>query len=174
MIRCCRASRQLARTIVVFLVLLPLPAHAQWRTASDMPALVESLETWLDLHAPWPRRAAPPLIRWPRGSFMAAPDGRSMRTASLHRRGYYIARSQTIYLVPPWSPRDARDVSVLLHELTHHRQAAAGHWYCPGAQELPAYRLQERWLNDQGLSGNINWIAVVLESGCTPPDIHPD
>ena len=53
-------------------------------------------------------------------------------------------------------------------------QAVAGHWYCPGAQELSAYRTQQAWLAELGLELDVNWIAVVLESGCTPRDFHPD
>lgn len=70
--------------------------------------------------------------------------------------------------------RDARDVSVLLHELTHHRQATARHWYCPGQQELPAYRLQAAWLAEQDETIAINWIDATLAAGCTPSDFHPD
>lgn len=74
----------------------------------------------------------------------------------------------------PWSARDPQDVAVLLHELVHHRQAGARHYYCPGAQEPLAYELQRDWLAERGLETRINWIAVRLEAGCTPRDIHPD
>jgi len=76
--------------------------------------------------------------------------------------------------VRPWSADEPFSVSVLLHELVHHRQAEDGHWYCSGAQELPAYKLQQAWLDRFGLKANINWVAVLLESGCTPKDIYPD
>lgn len=97
---------------------------------------------------------------------MSASQGRT--------RGLYDPDAATIRLVRPWDPRDPFDVSTLPHELVHHRQQGARHWYCPGAQELPAYRLQEAWLADLGLEPDIDWIAVVLEAGCTPRDIHPE
>jgi len=39
---------------------------------------------------------------------------------------------------------------------------------------LPAYRLQEAWLAERGTEAEVNWVAVVLDSGCTRRDIHPD
>ncbi|WP_417524078.1 DUF6647 family protein [Marinovum sp.] len=144
-----------------------------WQEADSLPALVASLEDWLDLHAGWPRRATPPTIRLASQWQAAARQGVA---ASSHRgrlRGLYDPERSEVLLVRPWSPRKARDVSVLLHELVHHRQAPH-HWYCPAAQELPAHRLQHDWLAEQGLSLEVNWLAVVLEAGCTPRDIHPE
>ena len=93
---------------------------------------------------------------------------------SPHQRGFYDIELEVIYIVKPWSPQNPKDVSVVLHELVHHRQQTAQHWYCPGAQELPAYRLQEKWLAERGLTVPINWVAVVLEAGCSRRDMHPD
>lgn len=89
------------------------------------------------------------------------------------RRGYYDARTATITLIAPWDPENRTDQSVLLHELAHHRQAPL-HWYCPAAQELPAYRLQAAWAAENDAEPAIDWLRVVLESGCSPRDIHPD
>lgn len=145
-----------------------------WREAGALPELVAHLEVWLDEHTDLPRRSAAPEIRLTSEATVAwlAP----MRAASdaSHTRGLYDPDSATIWLVRPWNAKDPYDVSVLLHELVHHRQAAHGHWYCPGAQELPAYRAQQAWLNALGLEPDVNWVAVVLESGCTPRDIHPE
>ena len=173
-----RARYRLARTIVLCLLLLPPPAQAgdplARREARDVQALVTHLDSWLDANSDLPRRKAAPTVRLTYRAHIArmAP----MRTASnaSHTRGFYDPDAETIWLIRPWSARNPLDVSVLLHELTHHRQAAHGHWYCPGAQELPAYRLQQAWLNGLGLEFDVNWVAVILESGCTPRDIHPD
>ncbi len=146
---------------------------SEWRQAGDIHALISSLDDWLDVQADWPRREAPPRIRFV-GQEQAA--ARQVATASFQRgrmRGLYDPDRSEILLVRPWHPRDAGDVSVLLHELVHHRQAPH-HWYCPAAQELLAYRLQEAWLAERGLSADVNWIAVVLDAGCTRRDIHPD
>jgi len=145
-----------------------------WRTAQSTEDLVDHLERWLDRRSDWPRRAEVPDIRWIGEARAASLSAERNAAHSGRARGFYDPDNQTIFLVRPWSARNPEDVSVLLHELAHHRQAEAGHWYCPGAQELPAYRLQEAWLADLGLKADINWIAVVLEAGCTPRDFHPD
>jgi len=176
-----RACHWLARTSCLCLLLQGsalLPAFANsdslaWRDTRDMPALVTYLEAWLDAHTDLPRRATAPQVR-------LTTAARVMRLAPVraasdrsHTRGLYDPESRTIWLIRPWDARNPYDVSVLLHELVHHRQAQHGHWYCPGAQELPAYRLQQAWLNALGLEPNVNWIAVILEAGCAPHDIHP-
>ena len=145
-----------------------------WRNAETLPTLVAHLEDWLDDNTALSRRDAAPEIR-----LITQAQAASMGTARHASqqglaRGIYDTETETIHLVRPWDGRDPRDVSVLLHELVHHRQADAGHWYCPGAQEEPAYRLQDAWLSRMGLKADVNWIAVVLEAGCTPRDIHPD
>lgn len=138
----------------------------------DLTTIVEELESWLDENAPWPRRERPPTIRrWPpsltAALFPPAADGTG------NRRGFYDPDTATITLVAPWDARDPTDRSVLLHELAHHRQAPL-HWYCPAAQELPAYRLQAAWAAENDARPAIDWLDVVLRSGCTPRDIHPE
>jgi hypothetical protein len=170
----------LATAIVVLCPALPRAENAvrsatafQWRHVNDMHELVSGLEDWLDAQTDWHRREAPPRARLVSKWEAAA---RKDATASYQRgrpRGLYDPERSEILLVRPWNPRNAEDVSILLHELVHHRQAPH-HWYCPAAQELPAYRLQEAWLTEQGLAIEINWMAAVLDAGCTPHDIHPE
>jgi hypothetical protein len=148
-------------------------ASAEWQQASDLHELVSVLDAWLDEHAEWPQRDAPPRIRM---VSEAEAHARRGATGSFQRgrlRGLYDPEEAEILLVRPWDPRDAEDVSVLLHELVHHRQTPH-HWYCPAAQELPAYGLQDAWLAERGMRADVNWIAVVLDAGCTRRDIHPD
>jgi hypothetical protein len=60
----------------------------------------------------------------------------------------YDAPGGTIYLSEGWRADSPVDVSVLVHELVHHLQHAAGLDYaCPAAREKLAYQAQERWLN---------------------------
>jgi hypothetical protein len=148
----------------------PEPA---WRSAPDLAALTEELERWLDVETDYPRRAAQPALRLIGAAEAAALPGTATRSAG-RTRGLYDPDTATIYLVQPWSMRRAQDVAVLLHELVHHRQTGARHWYCPGAQEPEAYALQQEWLGRRGLEARVNRIAVVLAAGCTPRDIHPD
>jgi hypothetical protein len=159
--------------------LFPLSAKAAeptalWADAESLPDLVRALDRWLDSESPYPPRATPSRIRLVSPHRILALSSTGHRQGGGRRRGLYDPDSRTIYLARPWSMRDARDVSVLLHELTHHRQATARHWYCPGQQELPAYRLQAAWLAEQAETIAINWIAATLAAGCVPRDIHPD
>lgn len=89
-------------------------------------------------------------------------------------RGHYDEATGTIYIVRPWFPADPYDQSVLLHEMVHHMQVGAKHWYCPQAQEWDAYRLQEAWLEERGLESNFHWASILLESSCAVRDHHPD
>lgn len=145
----------------------------QWRASPNMSALVDTLDDWLDVNGEWQRREISPRIRVVSESVA---DARQGPTSSFQRgrlRGLYDPEQVEILLVAPWNPHNAHDVSTLLHELVHHRQSTH-HWYCPAAQELPAYRLQDAWLAERGLKAKVNWMAVVLDAGCTPRDIHPD
>lgn len=174
-----RLAVALAMAIVV---LCPALARAEnatvghssdWRRADTVHALVSTLEDWLDARADWPRREGPPRVHVVSQWQAAARQG---ATASFQRgrlRGLYDPERSEILMVRPWDPRNAEHVAILLHELVHHRQAPQ-HWYCPAAQELSAYRLQDSWLSEQGLTADVNWVAAVLDAGCTPRDIHPE
>ncbi|MGM0742689.1 MAG: DUF6647 family protein [Pseudomonadota bacterium] len=165
---------------LLMLVLVTRPAAAsqpdllEWRDAKSLTALIHHLEEWLDRNTELPRASNTPNVRQiglVNAAHLHAPIHSSQQSTT---RGLYDPHEATIYLVRPWDRRNPFDVAVLLHELVHHRQREHGHWYCPGAQELPAYRIQDKWLAELGLEADINWIAVVLEAGCTPRDIHPD
>ena len=134
---------------------------------------IAALEHWLDQNSPWPRKPTPPQFTLATPAQAQTLSGHAGRLG-LTPRAYYDPESATITLITPFNPRDPYDVSVVLHELVHHRQHDAAHWYCPGAQEKSAYDLQSQWLSERGLPDRINWIAVILEAGCTPRDIHPD
>lgn len=176
-------SRRAVALATALAILCPMLSRAEtsvrldpapgWRQAETMAALISTLDDWLDAHSDWPRRAAAPRARLVSPSRARERQGASSSLQHGPLRGLYDPERAEILLTRPWDPRDATDVSVLLHELVHHRQVAH-HWYCPAAQELPAYRLQEAWLRERGLRADVNWIAVVIDAGCTPRDIHPD
>lgn len=151
---------------------LVLSAGTAYASGARLDTLVERLETWLDAHAPWPRRAVPPAIR-----IVPAEAARRDYGAAGYMggrlRAYYDDATATITLVAPWNAADPADRSVLLHELAHHRQAPH-HWVCEAAQELPAYKLQAAYAEQNGAQIRINWIAATLESGCRRRDVHPD
>lgn len=173
-----RAGPALARRVFLCAFFLSVTTAYTKADASDprsiaVDNLVEVLDAWLDGHSEHPRRDKQPVIRFLKKPFSVTGTNAASIGSTRKTRGFYSEYSETIWLVEPWSADNPVDVSVLLHELVHHRQAGDGHWYCPSAQELPAYRLQQEWLDGYGLKLNVNWVEIVLKSGCTPRDIHP-
>lgn len=163
-------------------ILLSAPALADTKItgaklAFEAPAildLVEDLENWLDERTGLPRSDIPVAeIALIEPGTDVLYEGRMTQLEST-MRGLYDEESATIYLVRPWFGDTPYEKSILLHELTHHRQVSAKHWYCPQAMEWDAYRFQEDFLNDLGETGNFHWGWVVLASSCAPRDHHPD
>ncbi|EAQ04548.1 hypothetical protein OB2597_04680 [Pseudooceanicola batsensis HTCC2597] len=134
--------------------------------------LLDRLNAWLDAHVDWPAPDRAPAIRYVTPRQAARMAGAPALGHGRHR-GLYDAATGTIHLVTPWSADEPGDVSVLLHELVHHRQADH-HFYCAAAQEPAAYRAQEAWLAERGLTLEVNWLAITWAAGCTRRDIHPD
>lgn len=146
--------------------------NPSWRNSVSISELTEILEVWLDHHSGFERHDTTAEVRVIKLATSAYPEGNAGRSHG-STRGLYDPETSIIYLIPPWNPKNAKDVSILLHELVHHRQTPH-YFYCPGAQEEAAYQLQADWLKERGLQANVNRIAVVLESGCAARDIHPD
>jgi hypothetical protein len=177
-----RLPRILAAAMVLALGLAPAPARADIAvTGAASPAaadqvrmLIPAMESWIDAHSDLPRSARP--LR--RVAFVAPGSevtyhGRSTQLGSTIR-GVYDAQTATIHLVKPWFGTTAFDRSVLLHELVHHRQVDARHWYCDRAMEWDAYKLQDRFLAQSGVESGFYWPAILLQSSCAVRDHHPD
>ena len=147
----------------------PEPA---WRNTESITELVEIFDTWLDENTDFPRSEVSPKIEIVSPSFAVSIQGSSASNFG-YTRGLFDPASSTIYLILPWDRKNPHDASVLLHELVHARQVSR-YYFCPGAQEEAAYRLQDDWLRERGLQAKVNWIAVVLEAGCNRRDFHPD
>ena len=84
----------------------------------------------------------------------AAQPGRSSPSAfSNEIYAFYDDSSGIIFLSDHWQITSPADLSVLVHELTHHMQNIAGLKYdCPQAREKPAYEAQAAWLQLFGKS----------------------
>ena len=150
------------------------PARAEnWREARSMDGLVAALERELDARTDWPRRAALPAVRLRAPQELLAMRGEAHRASDGPLRGLYDMEEGVIYLARPWNPRDAANISVLLHELAHHRQAPL-HWVYRGAMEEAAYRVQADWAEAEGAGIDIDWFSVIWAGGCTRRDMHPD
>ncbi len=147
------------------------PAPYESRTIRNT---MEELNLWLDAYTDLPRSDVP-LARVE----LVEPGSEVLYEGQMTRigdtvRGLYDGETATIYLVRQWYGETASDRSVLLHEMVHHRQASAQHWYCPHAMEWDAYLIQEDYLNAHGETGDFNWAWVLLASSCAVRDHHPD
>jgi len=140
-------------------------------THSVSPTLISELNTWLDTRTEFAKRADQPKIEFVGKEQAETLRGVADRSGG-RTRGLYDAATETIYLTEPWSPENMRDISVLLHEITHHRQAGQ-HWYCEQAQEWRAYQIQAQWLEEHGIEVDFYWPAILLQSSCAKRDIHP-
>ncbi len=161
---------------VVFLaaisVMVSIMPHGGKGQSILPPDVVEALESWIDRETDLPRRNIAPNIEFA-DSHSAVDASEPAMAIGRKTRGLYDPATATITLINPWSVENLNDQSVLLHELVHHRQSAAN-WTCLGAMEHPAYKLQEKWLNQFNLALDVNWIAIVLAANCAPRDFHPD
>ena len=136
------------------------------------PTLLEELHAWIDAASDLPRPSDPAKIVFADPHEVTEPSKMAAVIGNVPR-GLYAPETGEITLVLPWSAQDPHDVSVLLHELVHHRQNAK-HYYCEAAKEHTAYKLQKAWLAERHLTLDVNWVAVILASSCTPRDIHPE
>ena len=159
-------------TIAVAAQLLVAVSSIVRADPSAVPAeLIENLHDWIDIATDLPPAGLPATVVFVDTHELNIPAGMTAVIGTVPR-GLYTPDTGTITLVRPWSPEDPQDIAILLHELVHHRQGGK-HFYCQAAKEHAAYNAQKKWLAEQGLSLNVNWIAVVLASSCTPRDIHP-
>ena len=141
-------------------------------TADKFVILTSELDAWLTQNSPYPPAASAAEIRFISSGQLSDISGGAARHDS-RTRGLYEPETATIYLVEPWSDNNLQDISVLLHELAHHRQTHAKHWYCEAAKEKPAYELQRDWLAEHGEELQVNWIEITLMEGCSMRDFHP-
>lgn len=83
----------------------------------------------------------------------------------------YDDQTRTIFLSEDWTGATPAESSILVHELVHHLQNAAGLTYaCAEAREKPAYQAQERWLEifDTSLSAEfgLDSMTLLLRTNC--------
>lgn len=136
------------------------------------PALMGALNTWLDAETEFEKKGSQPHIKLIGTELAESLHGVADYSGG-RTRGLYNAETGTIYLTKPWSPGNPRDISVLLHEMVHHRQAGQ-HWYCQQTQEWRAYQIQAQWLAEHQIADEFYWPAILLQSSCAKRDIHPE
>ncbi len=147
----------------------PAPAFAG-PAAVPVEALAAAVGAWLvaafDLPpAPLPEIRFTPLDAMAgiyRGAEAASGGGRSV--AALYDR-----RARTIHLPNGWTGASAAEISMLVHEMVHHLQQAAGHRPgCPAEAEALAYAAQARWLEHFGRDLAKEFAIDPCTSSCSP------
>ncbi len=116
--------------------------------------------------------ADPPTVRFCAHGSTLVYEGKAIHFDD-RLNGVYDEKTKQICLAKPWHPSNTKDRGVLLHELAHHVQFENKSWLCPKATEWEAYKLQEAWLLENGMTPDFNWAYILLDSSCTPRDIHP-
>lgn len=130
-----------------------------------MQALLTAIVIWLSANFGLPQSQDHPRIefatqeqmeavRYGRTGADAPATARAVASGQLPQvEALYDDSTRTLYLPKGWKGASAAELSVLVHEMVHHLQGAAGLKYeCPQAREELAYAAQERWLKLFGQS----------------------
>jgi hypothetical protein len=128
------------------------------------PQLLDAVALWLEANFDLPAATEPPalasatdaeLVTMRYGNAAVVPLGDVV--------ALYDDSSHTIYVAEGWTGGTPAELSVLVHEMVHHQQAAAGmRFACPGEREVLAYRAQGAWL---GLFGETLESAFGIDAG---------
>jgi hypothetical protein len=165
-----------ATTLALHLSVAGVPASAQPAADTAGPAgaglLLDMVVAWLASNFDLPASSESPSL------FFASPE-----TLARMRYGPGVAYDpgevvavyrddeNAIYLGEGWDGRTPADLSVVVHEMVHHLQNAAGTGFaCPGEREEVAYRAQEEWLGMFGTSlaaeFEIDAMTLMLRTSC--------
>ncbi len=137
--------------------------------------LIQKLLGWIESTTSYDvsdSRREPPIIRFCKTGDKVSYEGHGL-IVDKYIAALFDFKTKTIQLVEPWNFENPRDVGRLLHELVHDVQTRKRNWDCWGNAEREAYKLQEKWLLEQGVKPNINWMVVFVITRC-PRDIHPE
>lgn len=162
-----------ARPIVLALWLVAATAPLRAAETSSPPTLIEIIELWFVANFDLAPAGGPPdlvtvapsrLVEIRYGTASAVSPGQVM--------GAYDQTVGTIYLAEGWSGRTPEQLSVLVHEMVHHLQAANGmRFACPAEREAIAYEAQDAWLRlfDKDLESafGISPTTVLVATVCT-------
>lgn len=120
------------------------------------PALLDDIAAWLASEFALPAIDDRPVIAFAsarrmiglrvQGTPLVSVDVRAGEIVAL-----YDDATRTIYLPQGWTGATAAEISILVHEMVHHLQNAAGERLeCAEAREKMAYEAQARWLASFG------------------------
>jgi hypothetical protein len=132
---------------------LTIATQASIAEPRDTPTLLETMSLWLVSNYDLPIVAVmPTLVSLPAAELVIRRYGPEANFPVGGVVALYDDAEGTIFLSEYWTGNTVGDLSVLVHELVHHMQAAAGlRFACAGEREVLAYRAQDDWL---GLFGS--------------------
>jgi hypothetical protein len=119
------------------------------RSGLPTPAFMRAVVAWLAAQFDLPPTdVLPSVVLAPQRQMAAMRYGQLPATTTQPDvAAIYNDGEQTIYLPEGWTGRTPADLSLLVHEMVHHLQNAAGMTYdCAEAREKQAYLAQDRWL----------------------------
>lgn len=153
-----------------------------------METLLTVLVTWLSINFGLPANYDHPRIEVVPPARMAAVRYRGLASDRAARSAAEAGRSapadlgldvyalyddskRVIYLHENWKGSTPADVSLLVHELVHHLQNAAGtRFLCPQEREKDAYEAQKKWLAQFGRTleqdFDIDGLTVLVRTNC--------
>jgi hypothetical protein len=154
----CAARHRWPLAIIAALCILANAQHARAAGSAERPlagssvdALALVVAAWISHETGLPMPAAMPrIIKLDRADlsmrFRGETAGRTTDGVSEVVALYDQAR-RTILLPEGWTGATPAETSILVHEMVHHMQTAAGLRYsCPGEREALAFRAQANWL----------------------------
>jgi hypothetical protein len=162
---------------------------------SSMDALLTAIVLWLSANSNLPATFEHPAIKFVPPSQMATlryktlispqqrtsiPVNKNLSQLGNMRKvvAIYDNRRKIIYLSNKWTGRTAADISVIVHEMVHHLQYAAGVQYeCPSEREKLAYEAQAKWLALFGHSleseFQIDRLTMLVTTSCALGILEP-
>ncbi len=148
---------------------------AAWPGRLPSDSLKVALLEWIGANSEYDDSeilVSPPEVRFCEHGSTLIYEGRAIHFDD-RLNGVYDETTKQICLAKPWDPSRTRDQGVLLHELVHHVQFQSKSWACPKTTEWEAYKLQEKWLLENGVEPDFNWMYILMASSCSPRDVHP-
>jgi hypothetical protein len=139
----------------------------------EAPSLLEAMSLWLAANFDLPYTAdMPTLAGLPAAELIARRYGPEAIFPAGGVIALYDEAETTIFVTENWTGRTVADLSILVHELVHHMQAAADmRFACAGEREMLAYQAQGAWL---GLFGEslesafeIDRATLLVATACT-------
>jgi hypothetical protein len=152
-----------------------------------MQALLTVIATWLSINYGLPATQDYPKVETAAPVQMAAVRHRALAAVGPQQAAesgssapadggenvfaIYDDATRTIYLHDGWTGITPADSSLLVHEMVHHLQNAAGMTFaCAGEREKDAYRAQARWLELFGRSledeFGIDAMTILVRTNC--------